>query len=296
MRVEVLGSGGAATTPRPGCACRVCEEARERGLPYSRTGPSFFLHGPDVLIDTPEESKLQLNRSGIGEIAACFYSHWHPDHTMGRRVWETRAAEWRTWPPEARRPPRTTVYLPEQVAADFRSHLALAEHFAFMVERGYVEVIELRDGQAVEIGGWTFLPFRLAEDYVYAFLVERAGTRVLIAPDELNGWLPPDDLRSVDLAVLPLGVCEHDPLTGERRIHPDHPVIRLEATFEETLEIVRRLAPRRVVLAHVEEMDELSYDDLLRLQETLREDGLALTFAYDTMVVDVDPPRLEPRP
>ena len=50
MRVEVLGSGGAVTIPRPGCSCRVCVEAREKGVPYSRTGPSVFVHGPDVLI------------------------------------------------------------------------------------------------------------------------------------------------------------------------------------------------------------------------------------------------------
>ena len=72
--------------------CRVCVEARAKGGRYARTGPSTFVHGPNILFDTPEESKLQLERAGIGEIAACFYSHWHPDHTMGRRVWETRTA------------------------------------------------------------------------------------------------------------------------------------------------------------------------------------------------------------
>ena len=53
MQVEFLGAGGAITTPRPACTCRVCAEAREKGVPYSRTGPSLFVHGPDVLIDTP---------------------------------------------------------------------------------------------------------------------------------------------------------------------------------------------------------------------------------------------------
>ncbi len=75
MKVEILGSGGAATIPRPGCACRVCAEARARGWPYTRTGPSTFVHGPNVVFDTPEESKAQIERAGLGEIAACFYSH-----------------------------------------------------------------------------------------------------------------------------------------------------------------------------------------------------------------------------
>jgi phosphoribosyl 1,2-cyclic phosphate phosphodiesterase len=99
MRIEFLGTGGAYTTPRPGCFCRVCAEARVKGLPYSRTGPSLFVHGPNILIDTPEESKEQLNRARITDIAGCFYSHWHPDHVMGRRVWETRNIDARKWPP-----------------------------------------------------------------------------------------------------------------------------------------------------------------------------------------------------
>ncbi|MBI2846110.1 MAG: hypothetical protein HYX86_06160, partial [Chloroflexi bacterium] len=82
MQIEILGSGGAITTPKPGCFCRVCVPAREKGVPYSRTGPSLFVHGPDVLIDTPEEIKQQLNRSRVKQIRAAFYSHWHPDHTM----------------------------------------------------------------------------------------------------------------------------------------------------------------------------------------------------------------------
>ena len=40
---------------------------------------------------------------------------------MGRRVWETRNGDFRTWPREAKRPLVTDVYLPQQVAADFRT-------------------------------------------------------------------------------------------------------------------------------------------------------------------------------
>ena len=285
MRIEILGSGGATPAPRPGCTCRVCVEARERGAPYARTGPSVFVHGPDLLFDTPEESYLQVARAGIGDIAGCFYSHWHPDHTMGRRLWELRNADFRGWPPEAKRRAETPVYLPEQVARDFRTYLGLWEHFAFMADRGEVRIVELADGDSVEIGGWTVRPFRLAEDYVYAFLLERDGRRALLAPDETNGWSPPEEVRGVDVAVLPMGICEHDPLTGERRLHPEHALLRLEATFDETLGIVRELGAGRTLLAHIEEMDGLTYDDLLEVERRL--DGL-VEFAYDGLVLDVD--------
>jgi phosphoribosyl 1,2-cyclic phosphate phosphodiesterase len=287
VHVEILGSGGAATTPRPGCRCRVCAEAREKGGRFARTGPSIFVHGPNILFDTPEESKLQLERAAIGEIAACFYSHWHPDHTMGRRVWETRNGDFRTWPREAKRPLVTDVYLPEQVAADFRVWLGGMAHLEFMRDRGWIRIHELRDGETVEIGGVTVRPFRLAEDYVYAFELTDGASRLLVAMDELNGWVPPPAATGCDLAVLPMGICEFDLFTGERLIHEDHPVLVYEATFAETLEIVAGLDARQVVLSHVEEMDCISYDDLLRVEQRLQAEGRNVRFAWDGMAIDV---------
>ena len=284
MRIEVLGSGGATTTPRPGCTCRICVEAREKGVPYARTGPSVFVHGPNVVFDTPEEAKLQLDRAGITDIRACFYSHWHPDHTLGRRVWETRNGDFRSWPREAKRPLLTDVYLPEQVAVDHRRYLGGMEHLEFMQGRGWVRLHELRDGESVLIDGVEILPFRLNEDYVYAFELRERGRRVLIAMDELNGWSPPAALKGVDLAVLPMGICEFDLFTGERRIHPEHPVLIYEATFEETRAIVKELAAEHVVLSHVEEIDGLSHDDLLRIAPDY---GANVTFAWDGLMVEV---------
>ncbi len=245
------------------------------------------MHGPNVIVDTPEEAKLQLERSGITEIAACFYSHWHPDHTMGRRVWETRNGDFRTWPVEAKRPLVTDVYLPEQVAADHRTWLGGWAHLEFMESRGWVRVHELHDGEVITIGDVSIRPFRLAEDYVYAFVLEQAGRRLVLAMDELNGWVPPASLRGCDLAVLPMGICEFDLFSGERRIHAEHPVLRYEATFEETLAIVDALAPERCVLSHVEEMDELTYDDLLVVEARERERGRPVTFAWDGLEVEV---------
>jgi len=65
-----------------------------------------------------------------------------------------------------------------------------------------VRVQELAEGDTIELGGTTITPIRLAEDYVYAFLFEGDGVRVLIAMDELNGWMP-TDLGRLDLAYLP---------------------------------------------------------------------------------------------
>jgi phosphoribosyl 1,2-cyclic phosphate phosphodiesterase len=284
LQIEFLGTAGAITTPRPGCRCRVCAQAREKGVPYSRAGPSLFVHGPDVLIDTPEEIKDELNRSRVTEVPVCFYSHWHPDHVMGRRLFETMNQDWRGWPVANK---RTDVYLPEQVAADFRTRLGSWDHLAFMERQGAVRLIVMRDGDAVELNGARIRPFRLAAEYVYAFLFEDGAKRVLIAPDELVGWEPPAWLRGVDLAVLPMGVVEHDPFTGERRIPADHPVLGFEATFAQTLGMVERLGAGRTILTHIEEPDGLTFDDLQRLERRLKGGATPVEFAYDTMFVRV---------
>lgn len=285
MRVEFLGSGGAGTIPRPGCRCRVCAQARERGVPYSRGGPSVFVHGPDVLIDTPEEIKHLLERSSVDTINGCFYSHWHPDHTLGWRVWETRNSDFPNWPPRNR---CTDIYLPRRVGEDFRKWLGLWQSFSYLQGHGQVRVTELQDGEIVEINGVSIRPFPLAEDYVCAFLIEGIGQRMLIAPDETFGWSPPEWLGPLDLAVLPMGLVDVDPLSGERRIAAEHPILREEATFTQTLDMVRALDADRVLLTHIEEASGMTHDDLLSLQTRLQAEGLPVEFAYDTLVVTVE--------
>jgi phosphoribosyl 1,2-cyclic phosphate phosphodiesterase len=286
MLIEVLGSGGAIGTPKPGCCCRVCTLARQRGVPYSRTGPSFYVHDLGLLVDTPEESRLQVDRAGLGHIAACVYSHWHPDHTMGRRVFEMNLSL-RDWPPISI---PTHVYLPQQVAADARTHLGMWEQLSYMQSRDMVQIHELQDGESFTLGGWTVRPFPLHETYVYAFLIEGDGRCVLIAPDELVGWQPTSDLmgdRPLDLALMPMGITEFDPFCGERLIPAEHPVLLTEATFDQTLDMVRQLRARRVVLGHIEEPFGLSYDDFLALSARLENDGLPVTFAYDGMKIEI---------
>jgi phosphoribosyl 1,2-cyclic phosphate phosphodiesterase len=284
MAIEFLGTAGAFRTPRPGCRCRLCTTARRVGIPWERTGPSVFVHGPDVLIDTPEESALQVDRAGITHIAAGLYSHWHPDHTAGRRMYETRNWDWYHWPPQHE---CTPIYLPPQVANDFETKLGLAENFRYLEGRGLVEV-RLMDAP-LELNGWRISAHPVAEPYVYAFLFEELDgdrRRALIAMDELVGWTPPDDFTGVELAVLPTGIFEFHPLTGARLVPEHHPVLKTEATFRQTLAMAEKLQPDRLLFAHIEEAFDLSPEDFILVADKLRrERGWNVTFAYDTLMV-----------
>ena len=202
---------------------------------------------------------------------------------MGRRVWEMNY-DYRSWPARNR---CTDIYLPQQVAHDFHTRLGLHEHFEFLSRHGVVRLIELSDGASVTLGGTRVTPLRLAENYVYAFLLEAGGRRALIAMDELFGWNPPASLRGVDLAVLPMGIPAIHPLTGSQLMHPNHPVLGHEATFEQTLAMVRQIAPQQAILSHIEEPFDLDHDDYQAVAAQSQRAGLPISFAYDTMMVEV---------
>lgn len=283
MKIEFLGTGGAFTTPRAGCFCAICAEAREKGEPYSRTGPGVFIHDLSVLIDTSEQINFQVNRARISHIETCFYSHWHPDHTAGRRIWEMNI-DWRHWP---RQNNPTDVYLPAQVAVDFKQFLGLEENFQYMQHMGAINLHVLADGDSVTLKNYQVTPFPVAETYVYAFLFEGEGKRVLIAPDELVDWQPPDFVQGVDLVILPMGIVEFDVWTGERHIPTDHPVLQTEATFRQTLAMLQTMQPKQAIMTHLEEPDGLNYDDYVRLEAKMQAESFPLRFAYDTMIVEI---------
>ncbi|AZB41704.1 hypothetical protein CEF21_04985 [Bacillus sp. FJAT-42376] len=285
MKIEFLGTGGAMTIPRPLCRCAVCEEARELGVPYSRSGPSLFIHGLNLLFDTPEDIYFQINRSSIPSIDGVFYSHWHPDHVMGRRILESLNADWRNHPPNHT---KTKVYLPKQVAVDFQRFLGSGDHFAFFEQQGFVDLRELKDGDSVWVKDTIITPFRLAEDYVYAFLLENSGEKVVIAMDETNNWKPGPEVKGADLAILPAGIFVTHPLTGERLIAADHPLLKEECTFTETIEIIKALGAKKTMLTHIEEISGLSHDDLKEVEKVLAAEKLNVEFAYDTLIVHTD--------
>src|SRR5438876_1138631 len=62
MELVFLGTAGAETTPKVGCLCRVCQEARLKGGRFVRNGPSVFLAEASVLFDTPEDADKSLER------------------------------------------------------------------------------------------------------------------------------------------------------------------------------------------------------------------------------------------
>jgi phosphoribosyl 1,2-cyclic phosphate phosphodiesterase len=161
------------------------------------------------------------------------------------------------------------------------------DHLEYMQSLGLVHLHVIAPGASVTIADVTLTPIPLAEEYVFAYLVHQGGRRVWIAMDELFGWSPDATLAHLDLAILPSGVCEHHPLTGERRVPADHPVLRTEMRFERTLEVIRQMAPKRAALIHLDEPDGVSYDDGLVLSARFQAEGLPVTWSWDGLILEV---------
>jgi len=293
MRIEVLGSGGSIPIPRPFCFCPVCEEARAKGIPYARGGPSLFIHDLKLLIDTPEDISAAINRARIPFVESVMYSHWHPDHTAGIRVWEGNYSPGLhyIYPPVIR---TTTMYLPENVEKTFHEHHALFEKGNYQESLGLIRRQIVPVEQPFTLHGVTITPFALAESYVcgfhFAWSDGETPRRMVICMDEITNWQPPAWFGPLDLLVLPAGLFEYHPLSGERNIALKHPLLKEEITYQQTLDLARSINPKRLLLIHISETEKLSYDELTetaRRHNAQPSDYPPLTFAHDTLCIEV---------
>jgi phosphoribosyl 1,2-cyclic phosphate phosphodiesterase len=278
LELLFLGTGGAYSTPRVGCVCRVCEEARRKKGRFTRNGPSLFLPGPSLLFDTPEDIADSLEREGIHRVRRIIYTHWHPDHTMGRRVLE--GLNMNILRPDVRRV--TDVWLPTWVKEDFRKRLALFENFQFFERMGIVKVHEIGQGEPLHVDGVRVRAFRMAQPGLTAFLLQQGKKRVVLAVDDTKNWAPGDDLLEPDLLVIEAGWFERDP-KGRVLVPKNHWVRGSEASFEDTLRLVERIKPSRTILTHIEELNSRSYADYVRLEREHKDKNLQ--FAYDGLRV-----------
>jgi len=245
-----------------------------------------FIHGPDLLIDTPEEIRLQLNRSSVTRIGACTYSHWHPDHTSGKRVFEMNK-DWLSLPPQNS---TTRVVVTQRVAQTFGQFLGLQAHFDFLATGGLIDLRVVGNDEAFAVGDYTVTPVQLGQDFSFGFDVAGGGKRLLVVMDELKGWNPGPAVlgASYDLVYLPLGIVDVHPVTGRRTVAEHHPILAQENTLAETLEYVRRLPSSRFVLSHVEEPDGISYEVGIELgRQCSQATGKVVEVAYDTLRVEV---------
>jgi phosphoribosyl 1,2-cyclic phosphate phosphodiesterase len=282
MKWTILGSGGCMVIPKPLCRCTVCREAREKGVPYARTGPSAFLHDLNLLIDTPAEIISQLNRESIRRIDYLVFTHLDPDHVEGLRVVEQITLDFRTWRAYPRK--QICLLLPEQLGEHIREiRSQYGPVVDFYLKSGFIQLELFQEQISIKDVRITAIPVDRGSQMSLVYVFEQSGRKVVYAPCDIKPFpLQHPEVQDADIMVIQPGIIEGK-LKHRFRYPPDHISRTTLYTFEDTLELAKQIKAKKVVFVHLEEYWNRSYDDY-RLLET-KYPGIC--FAYDGMRLKV---------
>jgi len=264
--------------PKPLCQCRICREAREKGVPYSRTGPSVFLHDINLLIDTPAEITSLLNRSPLRRVDHILFTHLDPDHVEGFRVVEQITLDFRTW--QAYPKKQICLLLPEQLRKrikEIRSQYGPA--IDFYRESGFVRIKSFRDEIRIGDVHITSIPVGRGSQSSFVYVFKKSGRKVVYASCDIKPFPEHrNEVKRADLLIIQPGIFEEG-LKHGFKYPADHISRTTLYTFEQTVELAKTLQAKKILFVHLEEYWNRGYDDYRTLES---KDG-TIRFAYDGM-------------
>ncbi len=282
MEMTILGSGGCTVIPKPLCGCRICEEARSKGFPYERTGPSVFLNEANLLVDTPAETARQLNRSGIEQVDYLTFTHLDPDHVEGFRVVEQITLDFRSW--HAYKDKQIKLILPKELndrLSDIQS--AYGPLIDFYEAQGFVQRVPFQTRITVNQLDMIALPVDRGSQVAFIYVFVKDNQKIVYAPCDLKPFpIERQEVQEPDLLVIQPGIFEHG-LKHGFTYPKDHISRKTLYTFRETMNLAKKIQSQRVLFVHLEEYWNRGYDDYVAIENDY--DNIA--FAYDGLCVKV---------
>jgi phosphoribosyl 1,2-cyclic phosphate phosphodiesterase len=245
----------------------------------------MYLSDIGLLFDTPEEIASQLNREGIGNIDYIFYSHWHPDHTLGLRIIEMMNLFWLGRYVRGDRPAKKIrVCASSGVLGDLKN--VYGSFFDYYEGMGLIEVRELEICTPYPIGDIRITPFEVkhANFVSTVFLIEGNEKRVVYGPCNVKPFPSDSRLTKSDLFILG-NVFPEGPLKEGITIPQDNELRVSQFSMQEALELVEILRATKTVFTHLEEEWGRSYDDYKVIEEQHSKHDIR--FAYDSMKIHV---------
>ena len=268
--------------PKALCRCDICREARAKGPPFERTGPSAFIHDENLLIDTPAEINGQINRAGIEVIDYLMFTHLDPDHLEGFRIVEQAAIDFRTW--RAYPEKQIQLVLPRALMKRLKDiRTVYGSQLAYYEKQGFVSLRSFEKQTRIGELNITALPVEREDQMAYIYVFEKDDRKLVYAPCDIKPFPVMEDVvREADLLVIQPGMFE----TGLKHefVYPDEHISRKTLyTFKETMALARRIGSRKILFVHLEEYWNRSYTDYLDIERIHRD----ITFACDNMRVDI---------
>ncbi|WP_238881880.1 MBL fold metallo-hydrolase [Clostridium sp. YIM B02551] len=280
MNFIILGSGGCVALPKPLCQCRVCQEARIKGNPYSRYGCSLYLEDIELLVDTPEDIVHALNYSNIKEVNKVLFSHMDPDHVLGMRVFEHLRLNWFEVEEKKECLNSITVLAMKHVLEDinsirskYGSYLDYYEKTRNLIKREVVEEYIYLDHIKL-----TFIKAGVATVFVF----EEKNKKVIYAPCDVKPFPINSIFMNADVMIIGNTIVG-DELKDGYILNNDSNIFGELFRMNEIQDLKNQYNIKKVIITHLEEDWGKSYDDYLNLQEQY--DGIL--FAYDGMKVEV---------
>ncbi len=252
-RLTVLGSGTSVGVPTIGCDCAVCHSPD----PFDRrTRPSVLIEygGHVILIDTTPDFREQAIREKIRRLDAVLYTHPHADHLLG--IDDLRPLSY------LHKPNKLPLYARPE-AVEF-----IRKMFGYIFDSAYkygglpqLELIPING--PIELFGARFEPIKVihGESEILGF---RFGSAAYLTD---HSEIPDASLAQLqDLDILFLDALRHKP-------HPTH------STVENSLQIVKRLNPKRAFFTHIcHDLPHQATNATLPSNVRLSYDGMKLEF------------------
>ena len=265
MRLIVLGSGTSHGVPMIGCRCAVCTSSDPRNR-RMRTSAAVRLGDETLLIDVTPELRLQALRFGIDRLCAVALTHSHADHVMG-------FDELRRFAEIAGRP------LPVYASRATLAHIYRIYEYALTEptphSRWGIPVVEWNALEGpVEILGHRLTPVSVHHG------THLATAMRIDAPDGASvAWCPDCCGMSEESEEKLRGL---DALFIDGLRHATHPT---HFTVAQTVEMIKRLSPRRAWLIHMTHDLDHAETEAALTQGPEAPGGIRL--AYDGLTVDL---------
>lgn len=268
--------------PKPLCQCDVCNEARQKGAPFERTGPSAFIYDENILIDTPAEISFQLNRSQINSVDYLMFTHLDPDHIEGFRVVEQITIDYRTW--QAYPEKQIRLVVPKVLLEPLRNiHTVYGSQIDYFEENGFIKIIPFDEKTKIKDINITALPVHRGKQISFVYIFEKQGRKVVYAPCDIKPFPENrDEVQQADLLLIQPGIIE-DGLKHEFIYLEDHISRTTLYTIDETIALSKRIKAKQVLFVHLEEYWNRSHTDYFSMQN----DYDNVEFAYDGMRVNI---------
>jgi phosphoribosyl 1,2-cyclic phosphate phosphodiesterase len=264
--------------PKPLCQCPVCREARKKDIPYSRSGPSSFIHDINLLIDTPANIISQLNNSDISSVDYLIFTHLDPDHVEGFRVVEQITLDFRTW--KAYPEKQISLLLPEPLVTPLRNiNSQYGSLLDFYINRGFIRLIPFNNIIQIKDIEITAISIDRGSQLSFIYIFKQLGKKIVYAPCDIKPFPEyREEIQQADLLIIQPGIFE----TGlkHRFNYPEGHISRKTLyTFEQTLDLSNRISAKNTLFVHLEEYWNRSYDDYCNIESRYKN----IRFSYDGM-------------